>query len=59
MPATGVKHVRHRDVEADVAQRFPQFRRMAQDEAALPSPVRFDRGLPVRFFLYSRDQGKT
>lgn len=59
MPATGVKHVRHRDVEADVARRFPQFRRLVDEEATLPPPVRFDRGLPVRFFLYARDPGTT
>ena len=54
MPGTGVAHVRHRDVEADVARRFPEFRRMQEEEAQLPPPVRFDRGLPVRFFLYAR-----
>ena len=54
MRDTGVKHVRHRDVEKDVAERFPNFRRMFDQEAALPPPVRFDRGLPTRFFLYTR-----
>lgn len=54
VPATGVNHVRHRDVAADIARRFPQFERMASEEAALPPPVRFDRGLPTQFFLYAR-----
>lgn len=55
MPATGVSHVRHRDVEADIERRFPVFRRMSDEEALLPPPVRSDRGLPVRFFLYARN----
>lgn len=55
MRDTGVPHVRHRDVAADIAARFPGFVRMEQEEAALPPPVSMDRGLPVRFFLYRRD----
>ncbi|KGQ20807.1 Methyltransferase family protein [Lysobacter dokdonensis DS-58] len=55
MPATGIAHVRHRDVAADIARRFPGFTRMEAEEAMLPPPVRADRGLPVRFFLYRRD----
>lgn len=51
---TGVPHVRHRDVAADVRRLFPQFERMAAEEESLPPPVRFDRGLPTRFFLYNR-----
>ena len=51
---TGVPHVRHRDVAADVRKLFPQFERMAAAEESLPSPVRFDRGLPTRFFIYQR-----
>jgi hypothetical protein len=54
LPATGVAHVRHRDVAADIAKRFPSFRRMTEEEAKLPAPVRFDRGLPVAFHLYQR-----
>jgi SAM-dependent methyltransferase len=54
MPSTGVAHVRHRDVAADIARRFPMFGRMEAEEAQLPAPVRSDRGLPVRFFLYER-----
>lgn len=54
MPHTGVKHVLHRDVERDVAERFPNFRRLLEEEGSLPPPVRFDRGLPTRFFLYAR-----
>lgn len=48
---TGVSHVRHRNVLADVAARFPTFRRMTEAEATLPPPVRFDRGHPTSFFL--------
>jgi hypothetical protein len=54
MRNTGVPHVRHRDVEADIARRFPTFQRMQEAEAALPPSVSVDRGLPVRFFLYAR-----
>lgn len=54
LKSTGVAHVRHRDVAADVAKRFPGFRRMTEDEAKLPAPVRFDRDLPVVFHLYAR-----
>lgn len=54
MASTGTPHVRHRDVVADVARRFPQFARMHHAEAALPAPVRFDRGQPTSFFLYQR-----
>ena len=49
---TGVSHVRHRNVLADVGVRFPTFRRMTEVEADLPPPVRFDRGNPTSFFLY-------
>lgn len=55
---TGVPHVRHRDVAADVHRLFPQFERMAIDEKSLPPPVRFDRGLPTRFFIYQRQEMK-
>lgn len=55
---TGVPHVRHRDVAADVGRLFPQFERMTLQEESLPPPVRFDRGLPTRFFMYQR-QGTT
>jgi SAM-dependent methyltransferase len=51
---TGVPHVRHRDVAADVRRLFPQFERMAIEVESLPPPVRFDRGLPTRFFIYQR-----
>jgi SAM-dependent methyltransferase len=54
LPSTGVAHVRHRDVAADIARRFPTFRRMTDEEAKLPPPVRFDRSLPVVFHLYAR-----
>ena len=53
---TGVPHVRHRDVAADVGRLFPQFERMAAAEESLPPPVRFDRGLPTRFFMYQRQE---
>jgi SAM-dependent methyltransferase len=49
---TGVSHVRHRNVLADVSARFPTFRRMTEVEASLPPPVRFDRGHPTSFFLF-------
>jgi hypothetical protein len=55
MPDTGTPHVRHRDVARDIADRFPGFSRMVPDEAALPAPVSFDRGLPVTFLLYVRE----
>ena len=54
MTATGTPHVRHRDVASDVSHRFPGFVRMREEEAALPPPVGFDRGLPVHFMLYAR-----
>jgi SAM-dependent methyltransferase len=54
MTATGTPHVRHRDVSTDVARRFPGFVRMHDEEAALPPPVGFDRGLPIHFILYAR-----
>lgn len=49
---TGVSHVRHRDVLSDVARLFPHYQRMVADEAKLPPPVRFDRGLSTSFFLF-------
>lgn len=49
---TGVSHVRHRNVLADVSARFPTFRRMTEAETVLPPPVRFDRGHPTSFFLF-------
>lgn len=51
---TGVPHVRHRDVAADVTRFFPNFERMPKDEAITPPPVRFDRGLATSFFMYRR-----
>lgn len=54
MASTGTPHVRHRDVVADVERRFPGFERLHDAEAALPAPVRFDRGQPTSFFLYRR-----
>lgn len=56
MVATGTSHVRHRDVAGDIARRFPNFTRMVEDEARLPPPVRFDRGLPTVFLMYQRGQ---
>lgn len=53
MASTGTPHVRHRHVSRDVEQRFPGFRRMAED-GALPPPVRYDRGLPTVFRFYER-----
>jgi SAM-dependent methyltransferase len=55
MKATGTPHVRHRDVASDVQSRFTDFVRMQDDEAALPPPVGFDRGLPIHFMLYARN----
>jgi len=54
MRSTGTPHVRHRDCAADVAKRYPGFARIAAFEAALPPPVRFDRGHPTKFFAYER-----
>lgn len=51
---TGVPHVRHRDVTTDVARFVPGFERMPEDEACVPPPVRFDRGLATSFFMYRR-----
>lgn len=51
---TRTPHVRHRDVARDIATRFPEFERMAGDEALLPPPVSTDRGLDVRFHFYKR-----
>lgn len=55
MRDTGVPHVRHRDVTRDIAARFPDFVREEGEESELPPPVSFDRGQPVRFFLYRRN----
>ncbi|MDR6843313.1 class I SAM-dependent methyltransferase [Pseudoxanthomonas sacheonensis] len=54
MPSTGTPHVRHRDCAADVAKRFPEFKRLTDEESNLPPPVRFDRGQPTSFFIYQR-----
>jgi len=59
MVATGTSHVRHRDVAGDIARRFPGFARMTQDEAGVPPPVRFDRGLPTVFLMYERRPATT
>ena len=55
MPSTGTPHVRHRDCAADVAKRFPEFKRLTDEESKLPPPVRFDRGQPTSFFIYQRN----
>lgn len=54
MKSTGTPHVRHRDVAGDVQARFPGFTRLLDVESRMPAPVRFDRGLPTRFFVYAR-----
>ena len=54
MASTGTPHVRHRDCAADVAERFPEFKRLTSEELKLPPPVRFDRGQPTSFFMYQR-----
>lgn len=54
MSSTGTPHVRHRDCVADVAKRYPGFKRLTTFEATLPPPVRFDRGHPTKFFAYER-----
>lgn len=55
MPNTHTPHVRHRDVAADCAMRFPSFRRLVEEEAAIPPPTRFDRGIPTQFMLFQRE----
>lgn len=57
LPNTGTPHVRHRNCVEDVANRFPQFKRLTDAETALPPPVRFDRGQPTSFFVYQRITG--
>jgi hypothetical protein len=54
LTATGTPHVRHRNVTAYVPARFPGFARDMEAESRLPPPVRFDRDLPTRFFIYRR-----
>lgn len=47
-------HVRHRPVDADIAQRFPEFVRMTAEEERLPPPVEQGKGGWTRFLLYAR-----
>lgn len=47
-----MKHVRHRNVSNDVAERFPSFQRMLEEEAMLPTPVEFNQGLGTLFLIY-------
>jgi SAM-dependent methyltransferase len=51
-----MRHVRHRNVSADVARRFPGYVRMSDREAELPQPVEFNRGVPTCFLCYRRDK---
>lgn len=51
---TSLRHVRHRNVESDLNERFPLFRRMVDQEANLPPPVPVKSGPQTRFFLYER-----
>lgn len=54
VPVKTLPHVRHRDVEGDIAQRFPMFRRMHDCESKLPPPVQQGRRLATRFLIYER-----
>jgi SAM-dependent methyltransferase len=49
-----LRHVRHRPVDRDVAERYPLFVRMLDFEATLSPPVENGRGGWTRFFIYQR-----
>ena len=49
-----LRHVRHRPVEADIAERFAGFERVHEVEAGLPAPVEHGEGGSTRFFIYRR-----
>lgn len=49
-----LRHVRHRSVSTDIAERFPEFERMLEAEASLPEPVETNRGVSTVFLLYRR-----
>lgn len=51
-PRRTMRHVMHRPVERDVAQRFPDFRRMHEAESAPPKAG--DGVSDARFFMYRR-----
>lgn len=53
-----LKHVRHRNVSADIAARFPDFSRMTDREVRLASPVESNGGVSTRFLMY-RKAGTT
>ncbi|AKC88360.1 hypothetical protein WQ53_11620 [Pseudoxanthomonas suwonensis] len=51
-PHHTMRHVMHRPVERDVAQRFPDFKRMHEAE---PAPLQVgDSGFDARFFMYRK-----
>lgn len=56
-PVRTLPHVRHRPVENDIKRQFPNFRRMADVESALPPPVHSGEGGSTRFFFYQRIDG--
>ena len=52
--AATLRHVRHRPVERDVAERFQGFAPMTEWEASVPEPVVHAGGVPTRFLGYRR-----
>ena len=53
-PSDQLPHVRHRPVEKDIAARFPEFNRMADEERGIPPPVVYSSNMPTRFLIYCR-----
>lgn len=54
MPATGVRHVRHREVSKDIQEAFPALERLWDFETSIAPPVKFDRGHPTKFMAFRK-----
>jgi hypothetical protein len=53
-PVRSAKHVLHRPVEKDIAERFPEFTRRRNIEQSLPAHPSTEDPLHARFFIFER-----
>lgn len=53
-PVKTMRHVRIRNVSAEVATRFPGFKRRLDLESTLPPPVVSNRGIAIKFLIFEK-----
>lgn len=53
-PVKTMRHVRIRNISAEVATRFPDFKRRLDLESSLPPPVVSNRGIATKFLIFEK-----